>query len=503
MPQEACQVSVQSNPLLDKWYRLNNLYHITDEAGKDVLFKCNPVQERLFEEMWFRNNILKSRQHGITTFIDLYILDEVVFNSNIEAGIIAHRREDAEKIFRRKIKYPYDRLPDWIRENRKAVTDSKSELTLSNGSSVFVSVSMRSGTVQYLHISEFGYICQKFPDRAHEIVTGAVEALHAGQILWIESTAAGKQGKHYEYCKIDQDIEKAGRKLTKLDRKFHFFAWWEDPKNQLEDAVPINQQMQNYFKDLKDKNGIGLTSEQKWWYVKKKQDLGDDIKKEHPSTPDEAFEATVEGAYFASQFRSIREEKRVCGVPIVDGVLVDTWWDLGLNDLMAIWFSQTVGREIHLVDYLEDSGEGFSYYAALLEEKRKARKFMYGRMVAPHDIGVRELGTGKSRWAAAANLGIRFTHLPRIPSKMDSIEAARKILSVCWFDEEMCDKGIARLENYRKQWDDHLGAWKNEPLHDENSNGADAFQTLAMGHDFNHYKPAGNTKPIQKVRFAW
>jgi len=501
--QEACLVEATTNPLKDKFYRLNNLYHITDETGKDVLFKMNDVQIRMFEDMWFRNDILKSRQHGVTTFIDLYILDEVVFNSNIEGGIIAHRREDAEKIFRRKIKYPYDRLPDWIRDNRKATTDSKSELALSNGSSVFVSVSMRSGTVQYLHISEFGYICQKFPDRAQEIVTGAIEALHAGQILWIESTAAGKQGKHYEYCKIDQDIAKSGRKLTTLDRHFFFFAWWEDPKNQLEDSVPINQEMQNYFQGLEDKHGITLTMEQKWWYVKKKQDLGDDIKKEHPSIAEEAFEATIEGAYFASQFVKIREEKRICSVPIVDGVLVDTWWDLGMNDVMAIWFTQTVGREIHVVDYLEDSGEGFSYYAELLDEKRKKRRFLYGKHSAPHDISVRELGTGVSRWKAAASLGLRFTHLERVASKMDSIEAARKILSICWFDEEMCDKGIERLENYRKKWDEHLGAWKNEPLHDENSNGADALQTLAIGHDFNTYQPLRNVKPVEKVRFAW
>ncbi|MFA5385959.1 MAG: hypothetical protein WC364_15105 [Eubacteriales bacterium] len=497
-----CQ-AVESNPLRDKWYRLNNLYHITDETGKDVLFRMNAVQERLFEEMWFRNNILKSRQHGITTEIDLYILDEVIFNSNIEAGIIAHRREDAEKIFRRKISYPYNHLPAWILDERKAITDSKSELALSNGSSVFVSVSMRSGTVQYLHISEFGYICQKFPDRAQEIVTGAIEALHAGQILWIESTAAGKEGKHYEYCKIDQDIAKSGRKLTKLDRKFHFFAWWQDARNVLEDSIPINQKMQDYFKELKDKHGIELTLEQKWWYTKKKSDLGDDIKKEHPSTPEEAFEASVEGAYFATQFAKIREDKRICKVPIVDGVLVDTWWDLGLNDLMAIWFTQTVGREIHLVDYMEDSGEGFSYYAARLEEKKQTRKLMYGRFVAPHDIGVMELGPGKTRWESAALLGLKFVHLPRVARKMDSIEAARKVLSICWFDEEMCDKGIARLENYRKQWDDHLGVWKNEPLHDENSNGADAFQTLAMGHDFSFYQPRQSAKPVQKVRYAW
>lgn len=493
---------VQDNPLRDKWYRLSHLYHITDETGKDVLFKPFATQERLFKEIWYRNNILKSRQHGCTTFIDLYILDEVVFNSLVEAGIIAHRLPDAQKIFRRKIKYPYDHLPDWIRENRKATTDSKSELILSNGSSVFVDVSMRSGTVQYLHISEFGYVCNKFPERAQEIVTGAIEALHPGQILWIESTAEGRQGKHAEYCKMDQDLAKSGRKLTKLDRKFFFIAWFEDPRNILEDPIPISQRMQDYFKKIEGEIGIKLTNYQKYWYIAKERDLGDDIKKQHPSTPAEAFEASIEGAYFASQFAKIREDKRICSVPVVDGVLVDTWWDLGINDLMAIWFTQTVGREIHIVDYYEDSGEGFSYYAKMLQDKKEERKILYGRMVAPHDIGVRELGSGESRWKAAADLGMRFDHVPRVAVKMDSIEQARRLLSVCWFDEERCETGIQRLENYRKEWNDHLGTWKDTPYHDINSNGADAFQTMATGHDFNFHRPVAR-KPVKTVAYAW
>ena len=370
---------------------------------------------------------------------------------------------------------------------------------LSNGSSVCVSVSMRSATVQYLLITELGFTSIKHPDRANEIISGAIEALHPGMILFIESTAEGSQGKHHDYCKIDMDLEKSGRKLTKLDRKFFFYAWFDDPKNVLDEPVPINKRMREYFEKIEGELVIALSDEQKWFYVKKDENLGENVKRQYPSTPKEAFEASIEGSYFSRQFAKIREQRRICAVPVVESALVDTWWDLGLNDVMAIWFTQDIGREIHVVDYEEGTGEGFPFYKDLLDEKG----YCYGRMVAPHDISVHELGTGKSRWQAAQELGINFEHVPRVSDKMNSIDAARKILSICYFDEENCDTGIQRLENYRKKWDDLRGAWMKAPVHDINSNGADAFQTLAMGHDFAHYSQSGRARTIERVRFPY
>ncbi|PIE39739.1 MAG: hypothetical protein CSA51_04490 [Gammaproteobacteria bacterium] len=127
----------------------------------------------------------------------------------------------------------------------------------------------------------------------------------------------------------------------------------------------------------------------------------------------------------------------------------------------------------------------------------KERGYVYGQHHAPHDISVRELGTGVSRWESARKIGINFARIPRVKNKIDSINAARRILDVCWFDEERCSLGIDRLEAYRKEWNEHLQTYKPTPLHDENSNGADAFQTLAMGHKF-HQAP-GAKRTIKRV----
>src|SRR5687768_8469994 len=135
-------------------WRLNNLYWITDKEGRRIQFRMNWAQETLFTEMHYMNTILKARQLGFTTFIQLFMLDACIFNDNIRAGTIAHKLDDAKTIFRDKILYPYDNLPDGLKAARPKVKDSAEELVLSNNSSVRVATSMRSGTLQYLHVSE-------------------------------------------------------------------------------------------------------------------------------------------------------------------------------------------------------------------------------------------------------------------------------------------------------------------------------------------------------------
>src|SRR5690606_27709129 len=174
--------------LSDPLWRLNNLYWIIDKSGNKSLFQLNWAQQQLYDDMWYMNLILKARQLGISTFVSLLFLDRCLFNSNQHAGIIAHTREDAEAMFRR-VKFAYDSLPAELKAVRQVNTDNARELQLSNGSSLRVGTSMRSSTLQYLHISEFGKICAKFPDKAREIVTGSLNALAPGQYVFIESTA--------------------------------------------------------------------------------------------------------------------------------------------------------------------------------------------------------------------------------------------------------------------------------------------------------------------------
>ena len=189
------------------------------------------------------------------------------------------------------------------------------------------------------------------------------------------------------------------------------------------------------------------------------------------------FNTPMMGSYYAKTITQLEKQGRLGKVPYDPMVSVDTWWDLGVGDSTVIWFTQSVGQEIRVIDYLEASGEGLAYYAKELQEK----KYVYGTHNAPHDIAVRELGTGRSRLETAANLGIYFKVVPKLPID-DGIQAVRGILQRCWFDAEKCEKGIDALRDYHKEWNDVMKVFKNTPAHNWASHAADAFRTLAVGH---------------------
>lgn len=476
--------------LVDQWsqplWRLNNLYEIRDKSGAAVPFRTNWAQEKFFEDMWFLNLILKARQMGFTTGIQLYMLDSCLFNSNTAAGVIAHNRDDAEAFFADKIKFAYDRLPLGLLERLAATSDSAKSLAFANGSKIRVGTSLRSGTFQLLHVSEFGKVCAKYPDKAKEIVTGAFNTVEAGQFIFVESTAEGNSGQFFDMCQKAQNDAAEDRPLTKLDFKFHFYAWWQDPNYRLDDAdtlaTIITADDEKYFGKVEallaiSGHDVKLSRNQKAWYVKKAQTQGSGMKREYPSTPAEAFEASVEGAYFVTEMQKVREQGRICKIPILNKP-TDVFWDLGVGDAMSLTFVQRNGIEVRVIDYYENSGEGFEHYARVLNDKG----YIYGRHHFPHDGDHRTLGAvakTKREWAIEA--GIKPVEIvPRIPTEAAGIEATRSFLPQCYFDEERCQRLIQCLDSYRKDWDDKLGTWKDTARHDEFSHGYKSFETAAV-----------------------
>ena len=223
----------------DAYWRLNNLYWIQDKYGRKVKFNLNWAQQELYDNLWYCNVILKARQLGISTFVCILFLDRCLFNSNLSAGIIAHTLEDAQQLFR-KVKFAYDHLNEEIKRRISAANDTSQMLKFSNNSSIRVGTSLRSSTFQYLHISEFGKICAKFPDKANEIVTGSLNTVAPGQYIFIESTAEGRDGYFYDICKRAQSMRM--NDLSKLDFKFHFFPWWKEPVYRSGSTMAISQE---------------------------------------------------------------------------------------------------------------------------------------------------------------------------------------------------------------------------------------------------------------------
>jgi len=203
-----------------------------------------------------------------------------------------------------------------------------------------------------------------------------------------------------------------------------------------------------------------------------------------------SFEAAIQGAYYAVEMKKAKEENRVTSVPYDPAVSVITSFDLGIGDSTAIWFAQFVGQEIHLIDYYENSGVGLDHYAKVLHDKG----YHYETHILPHDVKVKELGTGKSRLETLDNLGIRNIEIAPKLSVDDGVQASRSMLNKCWFDEKKCERGIEALLQYRREFDEKLKSWRGRPLHDWTSHGADSFRYLAVG-----YRPNINWgEPIKR-----
>lgn len=190
-----------------------------------------------------------------------------------------------------------------------------------------------------------------------------------------------------------------------------------------------------------------------------------------------SFNSPVIGSYYGAAINRAEQEGRLTSVPYDQGLGVITFWDLGVDDSTTIWFLQIIGRELRLIDYYENSGEGLPHYAKVLSD----RGYVYLAHYAPHDIEVRELGSGKSRREIAKQLGINFKLCPDL-SVDDGIEATRAIFTRCWFDKVKCERGIQALKNYRKEWDEKNKVFRSTPKHDWSSHGADAFRYLAIGY---------------------
>lgn len=295
--------------LVDREWRLDNLYTVIDEAGEIVQFKLRPAQRKLLREMHYKNIILKARQLGFTTFICLFLLDYALFNRNKLVGIVGPTQTDTSTIFR-KIKIAWDNFPQGIKDFLRLGTtgDSKVEYEFSNGSVMRIATSLRSGTYQAVLITEFGKISAKFPDKAEEIVSGTLPAVPAKGLIFIESTAEGEDGPYHDMVEDAMEAKKAQRVLTSKEYKFFFFPWYENPADIVEGEVPISDEVTQYLNKVERMQMITLSQAQRNWYYLEGKIQKLKMKQEHPSSPDEAFLTSGNKLFDGPMIEKHREE---------------------------------------------------------------------------------------------------------------------------------------------------------------------------------------------------
>ena len=204
-----------------------------------------------------------------------------------------------------------------------------------------------------------------------------------------------------------------------------------------------------------------------------------------------SFDAQIKGAYWGRQMSDAEKAGRITSVPYISDLPVTTCFDLGINDSTFIWYAQHIGSEVHLIDCDEFTNTGLPDIVKHVQ----AKPYIYDRHLFPHDVKVRELGSGKTRVETLANLGMAASHVPNIPI-MDGINAARNLLSRCWFDRDKCFTGIEALKLYRSEYSETKQVLSNAPRHDWTSHAADSFRYFSVSYQD---RPAGH-RPIDYSR---
>ncbi len=191
-----------------------------------------------------------------------------------------------------------------------------------------------------------------------------------------------------------------------------------------------------------------------------------------------SFNAPNSGSYYGRWLDDALKQERITRVTYDPKLPVYTCWDLGMDDYTAIWwFQRSPGGEWRWLEYFEDNRNGLDYYAKIIHQK----PYVYARHFLPHDVEVQEMGTGKSRRAMLQGLNVRPIKVVPAANPSERVSAMRAILPRSFFDSKGCEVGLKRLRAYRRQWNEHMGVWRPEPIHDEASHGADAAGVGVQG----------------------
>ena len=469
--------------LANKNWRISNLYKIRNKDGKLVKFVRNRTQQHYNSNLHSRNLILKSRQLGFTTDEAIDCLDNVLFTPNSDVLLIAHNLEAGESIFNKKISFAWEKLPDTIKALYKVDTNSSKTLKFDFAekgfSSIAVDTSGRSGTYQRVHITEFADLCKKYPKKVVDIIEGTIPAIPTTGRIDIESTSQGASGEFYD---MFMEAWERGVPQYPSQYKAHFYNWTWDDEEMSKITKPIefkDMEQPDKFREYGEKHN--LTSIQLTYYYLKWLSLNrkwNSLKREYPTTPQEAFDAVSEGTFYGETIGLMEQNGQIGIYPYDRALKVHTVWDLGVGKNLVVGFYQrdTVVNKLRKIDYLEGEGsEGLADMAVKVNKK----PYIYGKHFAPHDITTVDIGTGKTRLETAKTMGITFTVVEDL-SLEDGINGATTALDRLLVDESKCKKWIKSMKNYCKEWDDKRGMYKDEPFHNWASHGADEWRYAAI-----------------------
>jgi len=210
-----------------------------------------------------------------------------------------------------------------------------------------------------------------------------------------------------------------------------------------------------------------------------------------------SFSAALLGTFYGREMTDVRNEDRIVECDAIGDRMVHTAWDLGVGDDTSIWWFQSQGAQLVLLDHYKSNGVGLEHYLDQIEQREKKYDWKRGSAYVPHDAKVKEWGSGRTRVETMQSLGLKPILVP-LATIDDGINAVRRTLPLCVFHPRCEDGGISALEQYRREWDDERKCFTPKPLHDWSSNPADAFRYLAQA-----WRPAPRLVPKSPIVRGW
>jgi len=253
------------------------------------------------------------------------------------------------------------------------------------------------------------------------------------------------------------------------------FIWTPKWKNNFYDLYIKAIKDEKFYVKLLNVNDTNLLNEEQLKQAKEEMSE-DEYNQEYLCS----WTASIKWAYYWKEMQETREQYRILNhLPQETHLKVNTFWDLWINDTMVIIFAQFYWKEVRIIDHYENSWEWFEYYIKIL----KTKNYDYWEHYFPHDIEVKELQSWISRKEFLIKSWIENIRVVPKVSIQDWIDAVRRILKYCYFDESKCFRLIEAITQYHKEYDDKNKIFKSSPKHDWSSNSADALRYLALSYE--------------------
>ncbi len=497
--------------IADPVKRLKTFYKVKDAAtGRMVRFVPTPEQAEIIHAIHVQGLtkilILKARQLGMSTVINLIMADFMIWNEGWQGSIVDEDQKAAALKLKYKVRAAFESMPNNIKAMFEIENSNDSEFAVrfrgkgqDQTSTTFAGKNARGGTNQILHVSEWGPIQHDDPPRSEEIMTGALPSAKAG-IVAIETTWKGGKGGHL-WSLTERAMTTLPEHMTAEDYTLFFFPWYNDPQYQTfgnYEQIPL--EIHQYF-DEKEQHlaAIGkphkFRPEQRLWYFKVAMPKGNQRYAEYPTTLEECFLAPVPGAIYAELMDQARAEGRVVDFPWSREHPVFTLWDLGSPENTRVAYVQFVGREIHIIDY--DSGLDLQPPERV--SHLRAKRYPYRTHCLPHDAAATEKG-GLNFEQQLQRAGLDSIQI--IPQCVEIWTGINKMIQLfprIWFHKTRCAKLIAGLDAYHTKEDKtNPGHQTSLPVHDWASHDSDTFRYIGEAMDAGLIKD-GPQPPASKV----